>query len=672
MKKIIIVLVSVMVIPFMLDAQSINKAKKLMETYNYSEAIEILKKALEAKSDSAEAIPLLADCYRLQHDNVNAKAIYAKAVELPDVKPETYFYYAQALQASGDYSQAREMFIIYAGKNPTDQRGPLFIAHCDSVLGPWKKLYPEYKISPVKNINTTESDFGPSIYNGSLIFASDFRDNPNVGKQYGWTGRGYLNIRKANLTVPGDFSGNIEKSSEFDPKFNTQYHDGPATFSKDGSMIYFTRSTLSNAKREGIYKTNHLKIYYAQKINDEWSEIKPFLLNSPDYSVGHPALSSDNKTLYFTSDMPGGIGGTDLWMCKWENNSWGAAVNLGPTINTVENEMFPSITEDDILYFASEGHPGYGALDIFKSSNLNGAWSTPINLHSPVNSSSDDFAIAFAPGSNLGFFSSSREGGTGSDDIYLLTKVEPLPTYISGVVRDKSSMLPLAAATVFILDLNTGLIKVVKTDASGIYKAVVPKTTQYVVKAMSYNYIADCELFPVAQLTPGSIINAPRDLLLEKLVINKTFRIDNIYYDFDKYNIREDAKTELDKLVRIMKENPIDVELGSHTDCRGSKSYNENLSQKRAESAVNYIISTGIAKERITAKGYGENQLVNKCSDNVKCSPEEHQANRRTEFKVTDYKAPAAGQDQFDYSKFPDGKELESKEFPGDFFKPCK
>jgi len=674
MKKVIFILLSFLIIPFLMNAQSINKAKKLMEKYNYSDAIEILKKAIDEENIRNEAIPLLADCYRLQHDNVNAKAIYAKAIELPDAKPENYLYYAQSLQATSDYSKAREMFKIYSEKNPSDKRGTLFISHCDSVLGPWKTLTPKFKVNLANNINTAESDFGPALYNGELIFASDFSDNPAEGKEYGWTGRGYLNLRKATPTVPGNFSGNIEKSAEFDPRFNTQYHDGPAAFSQDGSIIYFTRSSYGKAKREGIYKTNLLKIYYAEKINGEWSEIKPFYLNSPDYSVGHPALSIDNKTLYFVSDMPGGFGGTDIWMCKFENETWGQPINLGPVVNTMENEMFPSVSGDGTLYFASEGHAGYGALDIFKTSHFDNKWSTPVNLYKPINSCADDFAIAFTPDSKQGLFSSNREGGMGSDDIYSFIKIEPpvLPTYISGIVRDKSTMLPLAGATVFLYDKSSGIVKILKTDATGIYKTIVTKPTQFVVKAMSQNYIADCNLFPLSDLIPGSTINAPRDLLLDKLVINKTFRIDNIYYNFDKFDIREDAKTELDKLVRIMKENQIDVELGSHTDCRGTNSYNETLSQKRAESAVNYIISTGIGKERITAKGYGESQLTNKCSDGVKCSPEEHQANRRTEFKVTGYKESASGPDQFDYNKYADGNEFESKSFPNDFFLPCK
>jgi outer membrane protein OmpA-like peptidoglycan-associated protein len=342
-------------------------------------------------------------------------------------------------------------------------------------------------------------------------------------------------------------------------------------------------------------------------------------------------------------------------------------------VNTSEEEMFPTMQSDDVLYFSSNGHPGYGALDIFKTTNKNGSWTTPVNLHMPINSSFDDFAIAFAKPDKNGFFSSNRPEGVGSDDIYAFKFVEPvLPAYISGLVKDKSTMLPIAGATVFLFDPSTGKIKVLKTNADGMYKSDVDKQGDYIVKGMMPNFIADCTPFPLALLKPGTTSLAPRDLLLDKLTINKTFSIENIYYDFDKFKIRDDAKPELDKLVTIMKENPVSVELGSHTDSRGSIAYNDKLSQKRAESAVNYIVNSGIEKTRITAKGYGEHLLINKCADGIKCTSAEHQFNRRTEFKVTSITVPAVNQDQFDPSIYIDGQQLDSKILPVDFFGKCK
>ena len=671
MKKYFFILTALLVFAGVLNAQSIDKAQKQMDKYNYAKAIEILKKAADEEKTKSQALPMLAECYRQQRDINKTSETYAKVVTLPEVKPEYYFYYAKALQSTGNYVLAREMFLKYAEKNPADPKGKLFASHCDSILGPWNNLKAEYEVKIANNINTTESDFGPAIYDGELVFASDFTDSKGGGESYGWTGRGYLNIKRARPLSAGDFWGSLGAPSELEGDFNQEYHDGPAAFSIDGNSIYFTRSFFGKAKREGIFKTNQLKIYYSTQTNGTWGEVKPFEHNSIEYSVGHPALSPDGQTLYFVSDMPGGSGGTDIWMCKREGDEWSKPTNMGPVINTSENEMFPSMNEDNVLYFASEGHAGYGALDIFKSNNINGAWTTPVNLQKPINSSYDDFAFAFAPGLKNGFISSNRPGGKGSDDIYAFREVV-LPSFISGFVKDANTLLPMAGATVFVLNPTSGSVKVLVTDANGMYKTQVENPENYTVKAMMANFIADCTPFHLSKLIPGETSIAPRDLLLNRLIINKTFRIENIYYDFDKYKIRDDAKAELDKLVQIMNENPIEVELGSHTDCRGTFEYNDKLSQKRANAAVKYIIKSGIDEARITAKGYGERQLTNKCADDVNCTPEEHQANRRTEFKVTGYSAPAVNADQFDYGKYQDGMIIESKSLPKGFFPECR
>lgn len=679
MKKYFLILIACILLSGFLPAQSVRKAQKQMEKYNYSKAVVMLKKAAANDKTRSEAVPLLAECYRQQRDIFNAKAWYAQAVRLQNAKPETFLYYAKALQATGDYTKARQMYVKYAELNPSDSMGKVFPKHCDSLLGPWKLLKPGFEVKTVNNINTPQSDFGPAFYFGDLVFVTDHNTSNGESNECGWTGRGYLNIMKASPSAPGEFWGDMDSPSYYNPKFNQVFHDGPATFSAEGNEIYFTRSFLSGAKREGKYKTGLLKIFYSSKTNGSWGEVKPFYLNSDAYSVGHPALSPDGKTLYFTSDMPGGIGGTDIWMCNREGEEWGPAINLGPVVNTVENEMFPTIRENGDLYFASEGHPGYGALDIFKTSYTNGIWSNPENLHPPINGSFDDFSFAFVPEENIGFFSSNRPGGLGSDDIYAFRVLEKapitplvLPAFLSGVVKDKVSLQPIENATVFAFNPNTGKILVMKTGADGGYKAVVDRPAEFSVKAMKPTYISDCTPFLIKEVLPGSVTQAPRDLMLDKLELNRIFKIDNIYYDFNKFNIRADAAPELDKLVKIMEENPINVELGSHTDCRGSDAYNERLSQNRAESAVNYIVSKGIHSTRIVAKGYGEQQLTNKCADGVPCSDEEQQMNRRTEFKVTEYSSEQQQQGQFNPDLFRNGEELDIRLMPGGFFFPCK
>lgn len=680
MKKACLSIFAILLLSVSVLAQPVQKAEKKMKLYNYSKAIKILSKSMDKPEKRAEVIPLLAECYRMQQDVFNAKVWYAQAVALPEAKPEWYYYYAQALRSTGEYELAGKMFLKYAEMQPDDPKGKLYAGFCDSVSKSWKYKAPQFEIRPVANINSPQSDFGPVFFKGQLVFASD-RNMELDESGYGWTGRGYLDILSSNPAAPNEFWSDMKAPASFKGKFNQTYHDGPATFGKDNS-VYFTRTILQDAKNVNKIRTNLLKIFYSSETNGSWSKLEPFFLNSPDYSVGHPALSADGTTLCFVSDMSGGAGGTDLWICRKQSGSWGKPENLS-NLNTQGNEMFPSFTENGSLIYSSDYLPGYGGLDLFIAKVNKENWSAPENMGAPLNSSFDDFALNYAPGSKNGFFSSNRPGGNGSDDIYAFNQLDipapvipapvevPKPYYISGVVKDKISQKPIEGATVFVLNPNTGKVSVLKTDADGVYTLLVDRAAELTIKAMKPRHIADCMPFQITEIKPGTTAQAPRDLFLDKLEVNKTFKIDNIYYDFDKFNIREDAKPELDKLVRIMNENPINVELGSHTDSRGSFAYNDKLSQNRAESAVNYIVSTGISPSRITAKGYGEHQLVNKCSDGVKCSDEEHQANRRTEFKVIGYSQPNAV-DQFDPDKFYKGEELDIRLMPGGFFNPCK
>lgn len=689
MKKTILFLAAVTLMSGWLQGQSISQAQKLMDKYNYSKAIEVLKKAVKTESKRAQAVPMLAECYKQQRDLFNSKAWYAQAVTFADAKPEVFLEYAKALQGTGDYTRARDMFKKYKLVSG-DNLGDVKASHCDSVIGPWADLKPLYEAKLVNKINTPQSDFGPAFYEGNLIYASDFTNEKSNPRDYGWTGRGFLDIMKSAPAVTDDYWGDMKTPSKFDSKFNQQFHDGPACFSPDGNLMVFTRSYDDHkAKKQGQYKTHLLKMYYCEKKDGKWGDVKAFYLNSPDYSVGHPSLSADGQTLYFASDMPGGLGGTDIWKCKKLEDGFSGEENLGKVINTTENEMFPTMAEDGTLYFSSEGHAGYGALDVFKSRETKGNWSEPENMHLPINSSFDDFAIAFAPGQKGGFFSSNRPGGPGNDDIYAFRpipgaiaaakaakkpaapKIEP--TCISGYVKDKVSLQPIENATVFVLNPTTGKVTVVKTNGDGYYKMCIDGPAELVVKGMKPTYIADCSPFPVTEMKPGVTLTAPRDLMLDKLELNRVFRIDNIYYDLDKYYIRPDAVPELEKLITIMKENPVNVELSSHTDCRASDAYNDRLSQNRAEAAVRYIVYTGgISMARITAKGYGEHQLVNQCADGVPCTEAEHQMNRRTEFKIIEYSSPEQQIGQFNPDLFNNGEELDYRVLPGNFFNPCK
>ncbi|MEI7846205.1 MAG: OmpA family protein, partial [Chloroflexota bacterium] len=353
------------------------------------------------------------------------------------------------------------------------------------------------------------------------------------------------------------------------------WHDGPVCFNSGFTEIFINRTQIMHdkGKREpGHVRTHLLKIFTSTLKEGKWVVPQPFFLNNDQYSVGHPALSPDGATLYFVSDMPGGYGETDIYVCQRTGDTWSPAVNLGATVNTPGKEMFPFIAANGDLYFSSDGLPGFGGLDLFVTRKGEKGWGVPRNLGQPINSSFDDFSIAISSAEN-GLFSSNRPGGKGSDDIYGFYKIVPEP--------------------------------------------VIPAPP------------------PIATLYTG--IPTPPAKRTDTLVPDKPYRLENIFYDFDKWNIRDDAKPALDNLVSLMKKFPISVELSSHTDCRGSETYNLELSQKRAESAVRYIISQGIAPNRITAKGYGKSRPANSCNclPGSGCTEAEHQFNRRTEFMVT-------------------------------------
>jgi outer membrane protein OmpA-like peptidoglycan-associated protein len=621
----------------------------------------------------------------MQNDMPNEKEWYAKVVAYGNADPLNYYYYAQALRFCGEYPGARRMFLKYDSIVPQDRRGRTFAGYCDSAMA-WRGKIPSFQIKNAKFLNSMQSDFGAVIYDTGIMFASDRIVPGQKGETYGWTGNNYLRLYCSEPTQGGDFNSGFPPPGLGPEALNQGWHDGPVSFNKTFTEIFINRTILyhdKGKKEHGNFRTHLLKIYTATMKDDIWSKPEPFFLNSDDYSVGHPSLSPDGQTLFFVSDMPGGFGGTDLYMCTREGGQWGQPVNLGNVVNTFGNEMFPYQADNGDLYFASDGLPGFGGLDIFVSRKINGQWSRPENLGIPLNSSCDDFALIFARDGVSGLFSSNRPGGEGSDDIYSFKKIKVTPkvipapekiaTFVSGYVKDKTTKEPIPVATVFLAEEGTRQALVIKTNEMGFFKTPVKKGKSYTVKAIQTDYIEDCFLFGFDTLTKQNDLALPRDLLLDKIEINKAYRLDNIYYDFDKWNIRKDAQPSLDNLVTLMRENQITIELGSHTDCRGSVEYNNILSQKRAESAVRYIANHGIGFNRITAKGYGKSQLLNKCNcaKGVQCTEPEHQLNRRTEFRILSWVEDKSNS-SVSPDNFKNGDVLEIKNLPEDFFDNCK
>ncbi len=548
----------------------IRPARQEMLLYNYSHAIILLEKAF-SKGDPAtrlEAAQLLAECYRRQNNMAKARDWYEEVIDKGSNDSMNWYYLACCQRYCGAYASAKIAFLKYDSLAPAGGKGKINAAFCDSALA-WQKRKPGFAIRNAEELNTPQSDFAAVFAGGTIFFASD-RTSSKGEQVYGWTGNAYLKLYTADI-LKGDSSiTRFGKPAEGPRVFNQSFHDGPLCFNRAMDEVFINRTIELNDRGRhdtALVHTHLIKIFHAVKHEGKWNKPEPFFLNNGNYSVGHPALSPDGNTLYFVSDNEGGCGGTDIWSCTRNANRWSEPVNLGKTINTPGNEMFPFVDLNGDLYFASDGHPGFGGLDIFVAKKSGSGWEAPVNLGQPVNSPSDDFAFAFMPGQSQGTFSSNRPGGLGNDDIYCFVVKPPEP---------KPAPPPPVAAE-------------------------LPKP------------VPPC------------------------LAVGKTYRIENIYYDFDKWNIRKDAEHSLDSLISILKEYPVSVEIGSHTDCRGSVEYNETLSQKRAESVVNYLIKQGIDPSRLTARGYGKSRLINHCNcdANVICTEAEHQANRRTEFTIT-------------------------------------
>jgi outer membrane protein OmpA-like peptidoglycan-associated protein len=975
----------------------IKAAKSEMEQCNYSKAIEILHQFIQ-KADpktKAEATLLMADCYRLQNDMQDARAWYLRAIKLGRTEPLTYFYYAKALRACGDYEAAKKSFLRYDSLMPDDQRGRIYASFCDSAIA-WDEKPFAFEVNNARSLNSSNNDLGPVFYNDGIMFVTDRIMSPNDEKKNSLMGKGYMQLVFSRPKQKEEFYGEYTMPKPVPELFTNGSDDGPASFSKDGNEVFITRTVKSpdrtkNDNEEG--PAVQLKIFSATRTGDKWSKMKPFFFNSNKYSVGYPSLSPEGNALYFISDIDGGYGGTDIYVAARDGSVWNPPINLGPIVNTFGNEMFPFVAENGDLYFASDGHPGFGGLDIFVTRKVGNVWLIPQNLGKPINSSYDDFALAMYNNDSIGLFSANRPGGRGEDDIYSFRVVGPLPqltspaqpaiaavtnippktepkqevkaepqvvpkeelkpaenivpvptpvvaevkppaeepkqevkpkpqvapkeepkpaenivpvptpviaevkppvkepkqeikpepqiapkeepksaekivpvptpviaevkppaeepkqeikpepqiapkeelkpaekivpvptpviaevkppaeepkqeikpepqialkeepkpaekivpvptpviaevkppaeepkqeikpepqiapkeepkpaknivpvpapvisevkppveelkqevkaepqvtpkeepkpaenivpvpapvisevkppveepkqeprpepevtpqpggkpfVVLSGCVKDLISREPIPEATIFVLDENEGRVVVHKANADGCFKSSVTTGDHYLVKAMQMGYYSDCAPFRTDTIGTQTGITISSDLFLDRLGAVHTYKVDNIYYDFDKYYIRPDALPSLNKLVRIMTSTPATIEMSSHADCRGSFEYNVGLTQRRATSAMMYVVNKGISASRITNKWYGKTRLVNNCdcSAGVHCTEAEHQLNRRTEFTLS---LPSLDQIEtpVDLSRFHEGDTLSIRFVPVDFFRNC-
>ncbi len=796
----------------------LKQAKQRMDNLDYIGAIELYNQILEGH-DEAEAKINLAEAYRKINDTPNAEFWYGQVVRLPQAEPIHKLYYGVMLQRNGKCDVAKDWFQQYTDLAPNDQRGQYLLRACDYEDELMTRSSGIYEVNTC-DFNSASDDFSPQFYKAGLVFSSERDTNPIIRRTTTWTGNPFIELYYVDARQVGnkeDACGKFTfgRPEKFSNEINTKFHDAAVAFSRNGEEIFFTRNNFLDGKKEtddaGVMR---LKVFYARSAGEgKWGELQSLPFNSNEYSVAHPALSADGNKLFFTSDMPGGFGGMDLYFSEKESGRWGPPMNLGPEINTEGHEIFPTLGPDDKLYFASDGLIGLGGLDIYYTSKRDNNWTMPENMGFPINSISDDFGIIFNPEGVCGFLTSDRDGGAGRDDVYSFRKTaltvevlvydekttlpiegalvyndckkdtmttdamgkirfdmklndrcnleasfadyEPNKAQVStenltlkdqvtvkiplhkvaefeveGVVFDAGNSLMMHDATVTLTD-ETG--KVVGapflTPPTGYYYFKLDRGHCYKIKATKDGYFAgiadsvctegkivsekfrenlyltpttvqpgDVAVIDVINRTDpsqpptsggGGTVSPPKLSEFQKkgtehtyydpetkLWIDKDTQLPadgkypdgnkykkgklegemdrgvitqvppdgenvpipyllHIYYDFDQAFIRDDAEAELQKLYTTLVEDPqYIIEVGSHTDARGSNHYNQRLSQRRAESVIRWLADKGIDAGRLVARGYGEAANVNDCSNDVPCNEKQHQMNRRTEFKV--------------------------------------
>lgn len=617
-----------------------SSAEQLYNSLEYARAAKAYEDLVDVKKPRTIDMERLANSYYYINQYELAENWYARVVEQKDASKDVRLNYADVLKQQGKYAEAKEQYQRYIASHGDQDILSRAILGADSAIS-WMKNPTKHQLYNEKNINTALAEFGLIPTSGGVLYAGE--PNSILDTKSGMTGQAYLRVYSAEQQKDGSLNYPNILSGAFN---HSQYHVGPVSTNAAEDVLYVTRTyTGKDAERfkavGSKWKKQNLELKIFKKSGDQWLEEDFPYNNVQQYSLGHAVLSTDEKTLYYASDMPGGLGGVDIWFSELQvDGSWGSPKNAGSDINTQGDEMFPSVF-GNTLYFSSNGLVGMGGLDIFKAKVNNGQFSTPINLGYPINSSSDDFAFveAFADlQGSRGYLSSNRSGGVGSDDIYSYTYVTPKITIIlEGLTKDKSTGAILTGTTVSLREEGGRIVSKDITNGDGLVRFEVAANTGFRMLGEKSGYLSDSLAIAGIQATRDTVVRYT--LLLQPVFTKGTkFVLENIYYDFDKHNIRPDAAKILDKLVATLRDNPtLRIELSSHTDSRGADSYNMKLSQRRAQSAVDYIVSRGIARDRLVAKGYGETRLVNRCSNGVQCSSAEHQANRRTEVEVLEF-----------------------------------
>ncbi|MCO6174178.1 OmpA family protein [Flavobacterium sp. NRK F10] len=590
---------------------------------NYMEVIQLYKKTIARGYRSAKMIQLLADSYYYNSFYEQAAEWYEK---LLTNEPEgslnemVYFRYYQVLKTLKQYDKAKEYFSLYL---KTSKKYNLKIVEQDTV-----KLLP-FSVTLIENLplNTATSEYGLIEDKNTMIFTSN-RENKQHRNKHQWTKLPYLSL----------YSGSTEKqykSAMVKGIEKLDYNVSSPVFSKDGRTVYFTVNDLTGKDHKNEkYGLKIVKATIDEKGN--WEDIVFLPFNSNQYNCAHPALSTDEKILYFSSDMPGGYGQSDIYAVEINKGQFGTPINLGNIINTSGRETFPAIEDNSGLYFASDGRMTFGGLDIFKAKLWNGIEVLDVLcLPEPINSSWDDFAYYRNPNADYGYVSSNREGGKGLDDIYKFNL--KAQTGIAATLLNKISSDPLINATVALYNENFELIEKTLSDEKGIFRFKKLNLTDiYILRVEKDKYFTEELVYNFEQGLPSEIFLEPKDLIIEQGEdVGKKLQINDIYFDLDQYNITKEAEEKLGLLLVVMEQFPdIYIDIQSHTDSRAGDEYNMQLSERRAQATKSWLVVNGVSSDRLRAKGFGETRLLNRCSNGVNCSESEHKVNRRSEFIV--------------------------------------
>ncbi len=657
MKRFVWLIIMFTVIFSLEAAAQKRKAERAYSSFSageYFDAIDLFKDAYSKtkktdKSARAELVFMIAECYRLTNDPRNSETWYRLATRSSFSKPEAQYWLALSLKKNGKYTQAIEEMRKYKQVAPADPKADQEIRACELALE-WQRNPEAYRVEELRDLNSKESDFSPAYARDDfgVVFFTSSRGDARGNKTHGATGQGFTDIFESRLDKKSKWSTPVAVGN-----INSEFEEGTPSLSSDYKELYFTRCEAGKREKKGCI------IMYSKRSGDSWNKPENLGILPDTVVAAHPAISPDGSSLYFVSDIAGGFGSKDIYVVTKSGGLWSAPRNLGPEINTGGDELFPYIRDDGTLYFASDGHIGMGGLDIFKATpQPDGSWIVQ-NMKSPINSSADDFGIIFETGNERGIYSSSRKG-RGNDDLYSF-ELPPLRFNITGLVKDEKTGSPIQGSVVQLIASDGSNLQA-ETGASGDFRFALKPNVDYIFLASKRGYLNGKE----RETTKGQ--EKSRDFMVSLLLtpIDNPIELPNIFYDFGKWDLRPESMVSLDKLVETLTDNPdVTIELMSHTDSRDTEEYNLDLSQKRAQSVVQYLIQKEIEPERLSPRGYGEStpkvvdDLITSQYQFLKTGtvlteqyintlPNEeqkeiaHQINRRTEFRVlrTDYVSP--------------------------------